>query len=152
MTVAAGTSTAIERRLALLAVGLAAILPSAVVGGEHILCPIRRATGRPCPSCGLTRSWRAALRGRPRESFAHHPLGPAALAVAVAYGVGLDERPGLVREALRQPAIGAATTALWLGVWLIRVRRARYASDARCTAAPGPGTGGPRRSTRTRIS
>jgi len=125
MIAVAGTSPAVERRLVLLAVGLAAVVPSAVVGRDQVLCPIRRATGQPCPSCGLTRSWHAALRGRARESFAHHPLGPAALAVAVAYGLGLDERPGPVREALRQPAIAAAASVLWLGVWLVRLRRTK---------------------------
>jgi hypothetical protein len=49
------------------------------------LCLFRRATGRNCPFCGLTRSFAALRRGRLGASFAHHPIGPLAVAAACAY-------------------------------------------------------------------
>jgi hypothetical protein len=125
MVTAAGSHDPLERRLALVAIGLTAVMPSTLVRGDRVLCPIRRATGRPCPTCGLTRSWHAALRGRGRESLGHHPLGPLALAAAAAYGLRIDERPGAVRDVLRQPVIHALTAALWVAVWIVRVRSAR---------------------------
>ena len=37
-------------------------------------CPIRAATGVPCPACGLTRAWTAVLCGDRRLAFDRHPL------------------------------------------------------------------------------
>ncbi len=39
------------------------------------LCSFKRVTGIPCPGCGLSRSWVAALRGDLGASIAFHPLG-----------------------------------------------------------------------------
>jgi hypothetical protein len=113
----------VERDLALVAIGLVAVAPAGLVLSDRVVCPIRLATGRPCPACGVTRSWHAALRGRPRDSLAFHPLGPAALAVVVAYAAGLDQRPGPIADRLRRPGLVAAVVAAWLGVWLVRLRR-----------------------------
>jgi hypothetical protein len=104
-------------------IGLAASAPPTVARSERVLCPIRRMTGRPCPGCGLSRSWYAALHGRPRASLAFHPLGPAALALVAAYAAGLDERPGTVRDTLRRPAVAPAFVLVWLAVWLLRLQR-----------------------------
>uniref|UniRef100_UPI004049888B DUF2752 domain-containing protein n=1 Tax=Cyanobium sp. TaxID=2164130 RepID=UPI004049888B len=40
-------------------------------------CPLRALTGIPCPTCFLTRSTAAALRGELGESLALHAFGPA---------------------------------------------------------------------------
>lgn len=108
------------RRLAVLAVVLAWLLPPALTEDGPVLCPVRRATGLPCPACGLTRSWAAALHGRPGASLRSHPLGMALLAGAVAYAVRLDER-GRVPGVLADPRVRAGLASGWLAVWGARV-------------------------------
>jgi hypothetical protein len=50
-----------------------------------IVCPIRRVTGRKCPSCGLTKGTLYALRGDLRSSRRSHWGAPfAALALVLA--------------------------------------------------------------------
>ncbi len=39
------------------------------------VCAFKRVTGLPCPGCGLTRSWVAAVHGDLADSFAFHRLG-----------------------------------------------------------------------------
>lgn len=39
-----------------------------------ITCPILFVTGIPCPGCGLTRAWLAALRLDFAAAFAYHPM------------------------------------------------------------------------------
>ena len=46
-------------------------------------CPFLQITGRPCPICGTTRSWHAALHGDWSEAFEHHPVAPLVLPLAV---------------------------------------------------------------------
>ena len=108
------------RRLAALAVGLAWLLPPALTEGGAVLCPVRRATGLPCPACGLTRSWSAALHGRPGASLRFHPLGMALLAGAVAYAARIDER-GRVASVLADPRVRAGLAGGWLAVWAARL-------------------------------
>ena len=61
-----------------------------------ILCPLRLATGIPCPACGLTRSFCAVAAGHPAEAFAEHLLGPVAFACAAGLAVawGLEAATG----------------------------------------------------------
>ena len=47
------------------------------------VCALKRTTGVPCPGCGLTRSWVAAVHGDVAGSVAHHPLGWLLLAYAL---------------------------------------------------------------------
>ncbi|HOS44326.1 MAG TPA: DUF2752 domain-containing protein [Armatimonadota bacterium] len=47
------------------------------------LCGFRQLTGLDCPSCGLTRAFRAMGRLQVREAFGYNPLGPAVFLVAV---------------------------------------------------------------------
>jgi len=116
-TRAAGEPT---RWLAALAILGASLLPAMVAEHGPVLCPLRLATGLPCPACGLTRSWRAALHGRPGDSLRFHPLGIVALGGAAAYAAGMDRRlePGR-RERLARG--WPAFVAVWLGVWLVRL-------------------------------
>jgi hypothetical protein len=63
--------------------GLAAclLLPRGLWARLPDLCPFHRLLGRPCPACGLTRSWAALLHGDLPGAFRYHALGPAALGV-----------------------------------------------------------------------
>ena len=50
------------------------------------LCPLRRATGVPCPFCGMTTGVLALSRGDVVAAFAANPLAPLlVLAVVVAF-------------------------------------------------------------------
>src|SRR3954469_3961 len=102
-------------------VGVVAALLAAVQVVEHgpVLCPFRRATGQPCPSCGLTRSWTAVAHGRLRQGFGFHPLGPTAFAAAA----GLLLVPTRWLESLPPyPASVLPAFAIsWVGVWLGRL-------------------------------
>lgn len=55
--------------------------------GGFIVCVVRRATGLPCPGCGLTRSFCAIAKGQVERGFAFHWLGPALFLVAGVYWV-----------------------------------------------------------------
>lgn len=37
-------------------------------------CPIRSLTGVPCPGCGMSRAWKAALRLDLITAFRYHPM------------------------------------------------------------------------------
>ena len=55
--------------------------------GGFVLCVFRRATGLPCPGCGLTRSFCAIAKGGIERGFDFHWLGPALFLVAAVYWV-----------------------------------------------------------------
>ncbi|MVZ61805.1 DUF2752 domain-containing protein [Sphingobacterium humi] len=50
---------------------------------ETTLCPIKRVTGYPCPSCGTTRSIHSLLHRHFLEAIWINPLGLVAAAMAV---------------------------------------------------------------------
>ena len=50
-------------------------------------CPLRQLTGLPCPTCFLTRSVLATLRGDLAEAAAWHALGPVLVALIVGVSV-----------------------------------------------------------------
>ena len=108
------------RTLALGAVLAARLVPRGLVHGGPTVCPFRLATGRPCPACGITRSWSAATRLDVRESVAWHPLGIPTVLGALAIGAGMV--PATIDEptARRWAAAGAA---VWLAVWAVRFLR-----------------------------
>jgi Protein of unknown function (DUF2752) len=113
------------RELAGLALLVAALIPDRKVDNIPVLCPFRRATGLPCPTCGLTRSWVALLHGRVRASVGLHPLGAPTAAAAMLFAAGYQERvPGLAPRLQSRALIGAAAGA-WVVVWLMRLRAAR---------------------------
>jgi hypothetical protein len=47
------------------------------------LCQFKAVTGKPCPGCGLTRSFSAISHGRLREAAAFNPFGFPLYALAV---------------------------------------------------------------------
>lgn len=50
-------------------------------------CPLRQLTGIPCPTCFLTRSVLATLRGDWAQAVTWHALGPVLVALALGLGV-----------------------------------------------------------------
>ena len=111
----------IDRRgIAAILVAGAAVLPGAVLRDSPVICPFRRVTGLPCPTCGLTRSWQAAAHLRVTESLGYHPLGAATLVGAIV--VALDSGDGTPRLVERRE-IQVSAMALWMATWLWRLRR-----------------------------
>jgi hypothetical protein len=107
------------QRLARLAVLAAVVLPPALVQRGPTLCMFRRVTGRPCPSCGMSRSWNAAAHLRLADSIHFHPLGLPTFVAALAVALISPER--LDGPALRSRRLLAVAGAAWLSVWLGRV-------------------------------
>jgi hypothetical protein len=97
-------------------------LPS--VGGEGAtICTLRRLTGLPCATCGLTRSFCSLGRGEFAAAFRYHPLGPAAcLALAVVMvrsaAIAMTGRRVMPRTARALvgsvPVLAVAAGALWV--------------------------------------
>ena len=73
-------------RLALVALVLSFLLPVEGVGVD--LCMFHRATGLPCPGCGLTRSLTSMSHGQVGHAFELHWFGPAIWLLAVALSIG----------------------------------------------------------------
>lgn len=115
----------LRQRVSLLLLGLAAATPVSRVDDGPVLCPVRRATGRPCPGCGLSRSLVRLLHGELRRSAAAHPLGPPlgvlllAWAVTGARSAGTALDPGRWRP---RPAVVVAAGGVWM-VWALRRAR-----------------------------
>jgi hypothetical protein len=70
----------------------------------------------------MTRSWNAIARGQVEDSLRFHPLGPAALALAVAAAILPADQ--LDNPALRSPKVVVPVVATWMAVWLVRFLRA----------------------------
>lgn len=110
-----------ERQLAALAVGAAVLAPTRLLRAAPTVCTFRRITGRPCPTCGMTRSWNALGRGHLRESFRQHPFGPPAMAVALTAAIA----PSVLSDPrLRSPKVVLPLSVAWLATWLVRFVRA----------------------------
>ena len=58
-------------RLAMLALSCLLLL---AVAGQGRGCPFRNLTGIPCPGCGMSRAWFAALRLDFSGAFRYHPM------------------------------------------------------------------------------
>jgi hypothetical protein len=108
------------RALLLAAVVAVRLMPRRLLAADPPVCIFRQVTGRPCPACGLTRSWSAATRLDVAESAAWHPLGiPALLGAFVVASGAVTPDLGDTRTR-RWAAVGAAA---WIGVWLVRFVR-----------------------------
>ena len=108
------------RPITALALLAAVLIPDRAVHDGPILCGFRRLTGRPCPSCGLTRSWQAAGHGRMREAVAYHPLGPLTMAAAAWLTLDAAAEPRLARL---PPRARDAVVLGWLATWMWRLSR-----------------------------
>ncbi|MDQ1477729.1 MAG: hypothetical protein QOE62_2958 [Actinomycetota bacterium] len=91
-------------------VGAAAALPLSPVHLSFV-CPLRAATGIPCPLCGMTRACIAAVHGHLGASLAFNPAGLLVIALALAALI----RPQWLARA-RPPIwfMTGALAALWL--------------------------------------
>ena len=100
------------------------VLGLPAIGPEgSTLCLLRRTTGLPCPTCGMTRSFCAMGRGDLRDAFRQHPLGPVlhALlafvmvrsAVAAVWGRRLFARTARLLL-WSVPALLAAAVVVWV--------------------------------------
>jgi hypothetical protein len=100
------------------------------VGGEgSTLCALRRTTGLPCLTCGMTRSFCALGRGDLREAFGYHPLGPIvyvlfAVVMVRSARIAVTGRMWLERTARvlvwSVPVLLAAAVAVWIvRLWLL---------------------------------
>lgn len=90
-------------------IGLGFLLPH-LPGRPGLPCPLRTATGVPCPFCGLTTSVEATLHGDSRGAWAANPFG----LVVVAFAVLLLLRPRWRRLSLPAVLAVAAVGISWL--------------------------------------
>lgn len=100
------------RRVLSLCAGLAVLALGLYV--LDIGCVFRFVTGVPCPGCGMTRAWLAALRGDLAAAVAYHPLF---WAVPVAFAlVFAQERWARWRRVcvIAAGVLAAAFVALWV--------------------------------------
>jgi len=72
---------AVVAAVVLAVLGTAAAVAPGLSDGP-VLCPFRRATGLPCPSCGLLRSARSLIEGDVARAFAVNPMDAVLLMVA----------------------------------------------------------------------
>jgi hypothetical protein len=101
-------------------------LAALVVAGLPWRCPMLALTGLPCPTCGLTRATRLALRGDLAGATRMHPLWfvvvPACTTIGVAELVGFWRHGlwGLALEHRWTKRVGVALAVALLAVWLAR--------------------------------
>jgi hypothetical protein len=124
--------------LCLGAIGVAWLLPAAPPGGGLSVggttlpdaCGLKRIAGIPCPGCGLTRSWVAALEGDLAGSVAFHPVGWLVLLYAGAQALRhllwmavVPWRAGVERAGLWLDRGLVLILAVLLVVWIPRIAR-----------------------------
>jgi hypothetical protein len=98
--------------------GIAAVRP-ALPGTDIVLCPLRRATGVPCPFCGMTRAVTAAVHGDIGASLFFNPGGLVVIALAILLLVAWRWRRAVVPV--------WAAIAFFGGLWAYQVFK--YATD-----------------------
>ena len=110
------------RALAVAGLVGAVLLPDRAVNDGPVVCLFRRITGRPCPSCGLTRSWHAFGHGRVGDSIRFHPFGP--LTVLAALWIAIDGGAERRLDLASRPWRAYAAAGAWIAAWLVRLSRA----------------------------
>jgi hypothetical protein len=109
-------STPLAALVALLGYATASVLISPTRHARMpVLCPLRRLTGLPCPSCGMTRSASLLVRGRPRAALRENALSPVALAVLGWLALQPRDQAGS-----RDPSVAIGALLLFTGYGLIR--------------------------------
>lgn len=130
----AGPSVGLVTALSASAIAVAAAVSPAQAAHGPVLCPFRRATGLPCPGCGLTRSWVDLLHGRVGDAMAANPFGIVALAAAAALVLvvtstvvrrrAVPSYTDLLGSGLRRRAatvVGSGVLVTWLGFGVARL-------------------------------
>jgi hypothetical protein len=114
---------------------LAATLAASVIwhpqdDGGFVVCPFRKATGLPCPGCGLTRSFCAVAKGHLERAFEFHALGPALFVVLLVYLVrggalvaGAESAVARFDAAVRRWRLLRIGTVALLAVWIVELVR-----------------------------
>ena len=123
-----------ERQAKALASGaLAALLAvAAFLPADHPLegiplCPLKRFTGIPCPTCGMTRAFCNAVQGHWHSSLLWHPLGiPVALACLIgALWLGAEAFRGQLLKPQWRARVASPLAILGLGAvlatWTLRL-------------------------------
>ena len=102
-----------ERELRVASGGMIAIAAAWPLLPIHppFACPLRAATGVPCPFCGMTRAVVAAVHGHLASSVAFNPGGILVLMLAV---VAIARPAWLTRLRLPLWSLFAVLGALWL--------------------------------------
>lgn len=97
-----------------------------------LVCPLRHWTGIPCPTCGLTRSLMAVVRGDWEQAVMQHLFGPV-LFIVLVFGVvqlAIELTSGrhvkmfyhpLVRQFGRDRRYGLGALGCLLGYYLLRL-------------------------------
>lgn len=92
-----------------------------LVPAVGLVCPLRQATGVPCPFCGMTTSALATAHGDIAAAFAANPFGPVLIATIVAaFIVPLVTRRELP---LRARPVSIALVGLLPLLWLFELHR-----------------------------
>ena len=110
--------------------GWLALLPLATLSylaarsqGVHlpgIICPLQAITGVPCPTCHLTRSAMASLRGDLGLALHHHIFGPP-LVIWLSWASWRSLRQGHLMLPLPSDRAMAMVLVLLLGYWVLRL-------------------------------
>lgn len=103
------------RRVLSLCAGLAVLALGLYV--LDIGCVFRFVTGVPCPGCGMTRAWLAALRGDLAAAVAYHPLF---WAVPVAFALVFAQERCVRWRRVCTVAAGALVAA-FVVLWAVRL-------------------------------
>jgi hypothetical protein len=109
--------------------GVAWLLLNVVWQTNIVICPLRSATGLPCPACGTTRAMRHLLQGEMWNAFITNPnvsiVAPASIAFTLALIGGWWSKKPLTQRlyATAQATLNRkhvfAAFILWeLGVWV----------------------------------
>lgn len=89
-------------------------------------CPIQLATGHPCPTCGVTRAVRLALRGDLDMSLRTHPLWWLAVPVATGFiaveviGYARTRTWGASARVRGSNVVMLVTASLLFALWIAR--------------------------------
>jgi len=97
-------------------IGIGAFFLSRLFG---TVCPFKAAIGIPCPGCGMTRAYIAALRGYFKSAFYWHPLFPLAPVLTGALAVYTFAKKPHTRKIAE--IILIAVAVLFVAVWVFRL-------------------------------
>ncbi len=75
-------------------------------------CGVKAKYGYPCPTCGMTRAFRAMTRGQLARAMAYHPFAPPLFAFTV-----LLAAAGSIQLITGRPVLSAVRMRLWW--WLL---------------------------------